>query len=399
MNILIANTHEFNPEIGGVERVSTILAREFQQLGHKVYFLACRKSEYSKEYNTIVHQTILTDNIKFNSVNNIQEFCFILEDCKIEIIVNQAGHIETFSSLCFKAAEIYQKAKVISVIHIDPIYRLRSICDLSTSILPGKHTYKNWGKIILLPYRILKAYISECKIYNFIYNNSDSIVLLSDRFRKDFKSITTLNSYDKLHAISNPFPYEIISQQEVKKKENKILYLGRIDYGQKRVDRILNIWSKLASDFPDWSLDIVGDGPLKQELIELVKVNKIERVNFIDFAEPIEYYKKAQFLCMTSTFEGFGMVLIEAAFYGCIPIAFKSFSSLPDIIDDGENGFMIKPYSISDYEKKIRSLLEDEKLRRKIQLKTMNIPKKFESKTIVQQWIDLFEELSDKKPI
>lgn len=399
MNILIANTHEFNPKIGGVERVSTILAKEFQLLGHKVYFLACRKSEYSKKYKTAVPQTILTDNIKFNSVNNIQEFCVLLEDRKIEIIMNQAGHIKSFSSLCFNAAEKYKKARVISVIHIDPIYRLRSIFDLSTSILPGKHSYKNWVKIVLLPYRIFRTYISECKIYNFTYNNSDSVVLLSDKFRKDFKSITILNSYNKLQAISNPFPYEIASPLIEYKKENKILYLGRIDYGHKRVDRIIEIWSKLFKDYPDWSIDIVGDGPLKQELIELVKVNKIERVNFIDFADPIEYYKKAQFLCMTSTFEGFGMVLIEAAFYGCIPIAFKSFSSLPDIIDDEENGFMIKPYSISEYEKKLRSLLDDEKLRRKIQLKTMNIPEKFKSKTIVQQWIGLFEELYASKSI
>jgi len=150
---------------------------------------------------------------------------------------------------------------------------------------------------------------------------------------------------------------------------------------------------KLAPEFPSWSLDIVGDGSIKKELIELAKINKIERVNFIDFGDPIPYYKRSQILCMTSTYEGLPMVLIEASHYGCIPVAFKSFSSLPDIIDDGTNGYMIKPYCLKEYENKLRLLMGDEVLRKAIQIETMKIYKKFQTKTIVKQWVRLFEEL------
>lgn len=90
------------------------------------------------------------------------------------------------------------------------------------------------------------------------------------------------------------------------------------------------------------------------------------------------------------------MVLIEASYYGCIPIAFKSFSSLPDIIEDSINGYMIKPYCLSEYEKKLRLLMENEALRKTIQIEAMNIHKKFQTKTIVKQWIRLFEELLEK---
>lgn len=397
MNILIANTQEFNPQIGGVERVSTILATEFHQLGHNVYLLACRRSPYSKEYTPVVPQKILSNSIEYNTDTNVNEFLGFLKENKIDIILNQAGNIKQFSSLCYEVAKSYKKAKVISVIHIDPIYKFRSLFDLSSSILPSQKYYKNFVRLLLLPYRILKSYISESNLYNFIYNNSDKVVLLSDRFKKDFKTITRLNSYSKLSAISNPFPFNISTLDGNNKKENRILYVGRIDYGHKRVDRILEIWTKLASDFPSWSLDILGDGPIKKELIELVKINKIERVNFIDFADPIEYYKRSQILCLTSTYEGFGMVLIEAAYYGCIPIAFKSFSSLSDIIENGINGYMIKPYSLSEYEKKLRLLMKNKALRKKNQFESMKISNKFQLKIIVKQWISLFEKSLEKQ--
>jgi glycosyltransferase involved in cell wall biosynthesis len=397
MNILIANTQEFNPHIGGVERVSSFLASEFQRLGHNIFFLACIKSPYSKEYQPVVLQTLLKDNIEFNSSKNIREFCSLLIEYKIDIIVNQAGNIKKFSSLCFEAAKVYKHAKVISVIHIDPIYKFKSLFDFSPSILFSHKKYKILAHLLFLPYWLLKTYYSESNLYNYIYNKSDKVVLLSDSFKKNFKTITRLTSYTKLTAISNPFPFRMPLIPEENRKENIILYVGRIDYWHKRVDKILDIWSKLALEFPSWTLDIVGNGPIKEELLEIVKINKIERVNFFDFSDPFEFYKRSKIFCMTSNYEGLPMVLIEASYFGCIPIAFKSFPSLPDIIENGVNGYMIKRNNISDYKQILRLLMKDELLQKKIEGATINIPNKFQSKIIVKQWISLFEELLEKR--
>ena len=393
MNILFANTQEFNPQIGGVERVSTTLAQKLQQKGHKVCFLACNLSSYSKEYKPVATQTILPNSKDVESTENVQTFLETLKNNSVDIIVNQAGNVKDFSSLCFNATKKYNHAKMISVIHIDPGYKFKSLLDLSSSILPSMKGYRNWLKLIVLPYRMLKTYQFDKELYRFIYNNSDSVVLLSDHFKKDFKKITRLSSYRKLSAISNPFPYEGENLDISDKKGNKIVYVGRLDYGHKRADRLLDIWSRIAPDFPSWSLDIVGDGRIGQELVDFVKSNKIERVNFVGFADPIEYYKKAQILCMTSTFEGFGMVLIEAAYYGCIPIAFNSFASLRDIIDDEKNGCVVTPYKLGEYENKLRRLMNDNKLREKIQKQSAKIPTKFRAENITGQWVRLFDAL------
>jgi glycosyltransferase involved in cell wall biosynthesis len=392
MNILIANTQEFNPEIGGVERVSVILAQEFQSLGHYVFFLAGRNSIYSEKYDPIVPQIILKDSSVFNSNSNIEEFANFLEEKRINIIINQAGNVKDFSSLCFKSVEKYKKAKLLTVIHIDPAYRFKALFDLSYSVLPSKKTFKNIIRLLFVPYRFFKIYFNEKKLYNYIYDNSDLVVLLSNKFIKDFKNLTYRKSYNKLIAIFNPFPFELNVERFEYVKEKKIIYVGRLDYAHKRTDRILEIWTKLSLDYPNWTLDIIGDGPIKNELIEYVNLNKIERVNFIGFVNPIEYYKKAQIVCMTSTYEGLPMVLIEASNYGSIPIAFKSFSSLSDIIDDNINGFMIKPFSLLEYEKKLRLIMDNDILRQKMQIETKEIPIKFQKSFVVKQWTNIFDE-------
>ena len=79
----------------------------------------------------------------------------------------------------------------------------------------------------------------------------------------------------------------------------------------------------------------------------------LKRITFEDFQIPIEYYKRASILCMISAFEGFPMVLPEAMNYKVIPIIFNSYSSAQDIIENEIDGFLIPPFDINKYQKKI----------------------------------------------
>lgn len=66
---------------------------------------------------------------------------------------------------------------------------------------------------------------------------------------------------------------------------------------------------------------------------------------------------------MTSLFEGFGLVLTEAMYYGVVPLAFNSYANVGDIINDKVNGFIIPPFDIKEYADKISSLIDNETLR------------------------------------
>ena len=86
----------------------------------------------------------------------------------------------------------------------------------------------------------------------------------------------------------------------------------------------------------------------------------LKKVHFYGNKNPIEYYKRAKILCMTSAYEGFPLVLAEAQTFGTIPIAFNSFASITDIIKDGDNGLLIEPFNISKYASILSELMENE---------------------------------------
>ena len=102
---------------------------------------------------------------------------------------------------------------------------------------------------------------------------------------------------------------------------------------------------------------IVGDG--EQRPILERKAKNMERVNFVGFSDPVPYYKESAIFCMTSNFEGFPMVLPEAMSFGVVPLAFDSFPAVSDIIIDNKNGFLIPPFSIKQYVKKIEILINN----------------------------------------
>ena len=117
--------------------------------------------------------------------------------------------------------------------------------------------------------------------------------------------------------------------------------MGRLDYVQKRVYRVIDTWNYLEERFPDWRLTIVGDGEDRENLENHVKCLDLKRISFEGFQNPLEYYKRASMLLLTSDFEGFGLVIVEGMSYGVVPFVYGSYPAVYDIIDDKKNGFIL----------------------------------------------------------
>ena len=102
-------------------------------------------------------------------------------------------------------------------------------------------------------------------------------------------------------------------------------------------------------------------------LKKYVKDHAINNVFFEGYKDnPLDYYRRASIICLTSIYEGLPLVLAEAMNYRVIPVAFNSFTSAVDLIDDGENGFLIKPFDMDDYVQKLLSLMNDKMLRQRM---------------------------------
>ncbi len=393
MNILIGNTQEFNPQIGGVEKVSSTLAHKFSEMGHTVLFIACIKSIYSKPYTPVVEQIILPDEKCDSDLNKR----LLISTCitrKIDIILNQAGNIIEFTRLCsFISKEL--QIPLISEIHINPMNRISSIMDYKFSSINRYSYLKAIGRMLLMPLRFRSILKQEKILYREVCNLSNKVVILSKEYLKELNFITGYNNFHKVVAIANPHS-SLLSVSRFR-KEKVVLFVGRLDFDHKRPDRLISIWEKMYKDFPEWKLKLAGDGPYRQQLEDYVQKKKIRNVDFLGFCDTSRQYAPASILCSTSTIEGLPMVLIEGISFGCIPVSFDSYNSVYDIIEDHKNGFIIKSYKLKDYEKKLRLLMNNSNLRENMSNEAIESSHKFEIDTIASQWNLLFRELTGRK--
>lgn len=394
MKVAICNVQEFNPTIGGIERVSVSLAEELLRNNIEVIFISCRKSQYSQTYSLPSEQLFLPDSYDY-SKQNVNTLVSILTEKKIDILLNQNAHSELFNKTCYEA-KVVTGVKLISVLHFSPDIRLKGNRNIvSFKFLSFFENFKNIIREMFtyFPLQYITMY-DQCRLFKNLYKNSDRVVLLSEGFKKAYIKFAGILESSKLISINNmlSFPY----QNKKYKKKKQILWCGRLLFSQKRPDRILFIWEKLQDYLNDWNLVIIGDGPFKKQMIELSNNLALKRVDFAGFTNPQKYYEESSILCLTSNHEGWGLVLTEAMQFGCIPIAFDSFESVHDIIDDGKNGFLVKPFDLDMYADKIKILSDNIDLD-KVVLDTVNSVYKFTPEIIVKEWINLFENIKYSK--
>lgn len=388
--ILIANTREMSPRLGGVERISCNLAKELVRRGYRIVFFAGFAVEEEQTYADGIEKYFLPDQERFDSFLNVNYLKTLIKDEKVEVIINQAGNIETFNHLCVEAVRYIGNVRLVSAIHIQPNYLFLQLGDLRVSQMEKTSYVKAIRRAFLYPYRKHKLIKSEREKYHYILESSDQIVVLSESYRKLLCEVAGDTSYimlSKIITIGNFVPVRLEFQDV--QKEKSVLWIGRMDFIHKRPDRIILIWEKIRKGHPEWRLDIAGEGDYLERLKAYVIKKRIENVYFHGNCDPTQLYKKASILCMTSTIEGLPMVLLEGMAEGCIPVVYGSFSAAEDIIIDGENGYIVTPFHEKEYIEVMNGLMANEKGRKQLMAKIVSLPSVEE---IMDKWDKLLSD-------
>ena len=132
-----------------------------------------------------------------------------------------------------------------------------------------------------------------------------------------------------------------LNESQLSSLENKrVIWVGRLDY-QKRPIEIIKIWQKVYPMFPDWHLNIYGEGEQLQEI-----ENVINSLNMnIHIHQPtdriFDAYRESSVLASTSLFEPFGLVIPEAMSCGLPVVAYNCPFGPSSILSDGNDGFLI----------------------------------------------------------
>lgn len=379
-------------EIGGQEVVTATLAKSFNDHNNHV-FIAC----FNQPNKQMVER--VDKNIQIYELNgfqcskeNVCRLSEILISEKIDIVINQWG-------LPYIGAKVLEKAKkglnvkVIAIYHNDPGTNAR-IKDVEIELSKTDNGFK---RLLLISKKNLYRFITS-RSMRYVYNHSDVYQVLSPSFVERFKNFTGIKNPKKLMVQTNPVTIEtgdFVFNPDNKEKE--IIYVGRIDYNQKRVYRVIDTWALLEKKYTDWRLTIVGDGVERENIEKQAKALGLKNVSFEGFKSPIEYYKRARILMLTSEYEGFPLVLAECMSFGVVPAVYGSYSAVYDIVNDGVNGIVF-PYQKEGFSAEkaaiqLQKIMHNDAVYNDMAEKAIETSKRYSVDEIYKSWEETFEKL------
>lgn len=398
MNIVFLNAFEVLPTKGGTERITYSLAKYLtNRYGFRclsLYFVSDINKYIDEGDNVFANTQQAPDNLTSKWLAD-----YLIHN-KVDVIINQVGfyYIQLIRDAIGKG-----NCKYVQCYHFAPGWQNERLCLLWSQIKQTQNIHSKlrlFAKILIFP--ILKKIntIKLQKSYKKGYELSDATVLLSNRFNKDFVAHSGISDSYKLFAINNMLSFETyISEKKILEKKKVVLVVSRLEEGQKRLTHALNIWKEVKKESVSagWTFKIVGHGIDEDNYKKKVKQENIPDVEFLGRKQPQFFYEQSSIFLMTSRSEGWGLTLTEAMQYGCVPLAYDSYASVHDIINDGDNGFIITDSNINAYVDKVLYLMKHEKIRQEIAKRAVSSVHKFDVSIIGEKWKQLLTELVTKK--
>ncbi|EDU4587859.1 glycosyltransferase family 4 protein, partial [Salmonella enterica subsp. houtenae] len=215
-------------------------------------------------------------------------------------------------------------------------------------------------------------------------------IVLTRGDKKAWLSKKICNS-SKIKVIYNPSSYPILDNKK-KRSEQIVLAVGRLTK-QKGFDLLLRVWGDITKK-EGWRLKIVGGGEELSSLKELAEqLNITDSVIFEPPTSDIDsQYKNADIFCLSSRFEGIGLVLLEAQSFGLPSLSFNCDYGPAEILNNN-NGYLIPCFDIAQYAEKLSELMQDNKLRLKMSCNAKVQAKLFTIDSFTESWLKVLDEV------
>ncbi|MNK67242.1 putative poly(glycerol-phosphate) alpha-glucosyltransferase [compost metagenome] len=187
-----------------------------------------------------------------------------------------------------------------------------------------------------------------------------------------------------------PNPLSFYPDQVSSLENKKVICVGKISY-QKGQDLLVKAWGIVNKQFPDWTLELYG-----KENQAFLNTKVLDQINIEHFPPDPDIEKKyldSSIYVMSSRFEGFGMVLIEAMACGVPCVSFDCNYGPSDIIADSVDGLLVQKEDVSELAVKIMDLIKDKEKRISFGKSARENVTVYQSAEIAKQWDQLFKNL------
>ncbi|TGK14755.1 glycosyltransferase family 4 protein [Leptospira fluminis] len=236
------------------------------------------------------------------------------------------------------------------------------------------------------------------KITNNLYDRCDLIISPSHLIKKQLEEFGLKKP---VAVISNGLDLSQFKGQSKKLESDspKLLHVGRISY-EKNCDVIINAFKIIKEQLPGASLTIIGDGPalgsLKLQAEKLGIGDSVIFKGFIDREKLPEEYPNYDLFLTASTMETQGLVILESIACGLPAVGVDSFA-IPELVHDGKNGFIAKPFDVKGIAEKAVSILKDPELYSGFSIESIRIAQSHEIRACVDRMEEAYKAVADQK--
>ena len=176
-------------------------------------------------------------------------------------------------------------------------------------------------------------------------------------------------------------------------RRRRLITLARLS-PERHVSLAILAFADIAAEFPDWDLEINGDGPLYESLERLAAIVAPGRIFFRGFVvDPYAVLSAADLFVSTSWVEGFGNAIWEALACGVPVVAMDSGAPVRSLVRDGVDGLIVRPFRRAALAEALASLMRDDAARRSLAARAPEVLTRFSMESALRQWDELLNEV------
>lgn len=363
---------------GGIERVVSTKANYWVQHGHEVCIITTDQRGYQPAFDLDSRIRLVDLDLNYEADNQLGRFKRLKA-----LYAKRSEHKHRLE----KVLREFKPDITVSTFFQDaPI--LPSIKDGSKKVLELHSSM----------YRRVFMYPKEQKLMRLLGYYR---IWLDKRLAKRYDRFVVLTQEDlgywgqipHITAIPNPSPFNMVSQT-LEGGRKKVLAVGRYEY-EKNFTTLISLWASISPLFPDWQLEIVGDGPLRPKLEAQVQHLGLQNnIRLLHTTSDIKsHYRTSSIVVLLSEYEGLPMVLVEAQTMGLPIIAYACKCGPRDIVTDGVDGYLVTQGDSEALARRLQEVMKDSELRGSMAQAALKSSERYSLPTVMALWDQLFESI------